>query len=60
MDAFCSVCGKGWDMRDPEVMHLSLGDEWFCRDESACRARRAVISAELDHSRHPYQPRKEP
>lgn len=58
--AYCSWCGKGYDLRDTDnLKHYNIGDEWFCADESACRERRAAISAELGAYPHPYLPRSE-
>ena len=42
MNAYCSVCGKEWDMRDPEVRYLYGDGGWECRDEAACFTRRAL------------------
>ena len=41
MDAYCSICGQGYDMRDPAIT-LHPGPQWECADESACAGRRAA------------------
>ena len=41
MEAFCDICGQGYDMRDPAVT-LHPGPQWECADESACADRRAA------------------
>ena len=44
MEAFCDICGQGYDMRDPAVT-LHPGPEWTSADESACFSRAAAITA---------------
>jgi hypothetical protein len=41
MDAYCSICGQGYDTRDPAIT-LHPGPEWECADEAACFDRRAA------------------
>ena len=41
MDAYCSICGHAYDIRDPAIT-LHPGPEWECADESACFDRRAA------------------
>ena len=40
MDAYCSICGHRYDMRDPDIT-LHPGPPWECADKSACFGRRA-------------------
>jgi len=36
MDAFCSICGQGYDIRDPAIT-LHPGPEWECAIEALTR-----------------------
>lgn len=42
MEAFCGICGKPWDFRDPGITRWAIGDEWSCTDEAACFDRAAM------------------
>ena len=44
MDAYCSICGQRYDIRDPAIT-LHPGPEWNCADEAACFERAAANKA---------------
>lgn len=44
MDAYCSVCGKRYDMRDEEIRYHRDTGTWSCAGESACFARRSLAA----------------
>lgn len=46
MNAWCSICGKEWDARDPGVRFLYGDGSWECTEEGPCFDRRAM--RELD------------
>ncbi|HXZ73023.1 MAG TPA: hypothetical protein VEH31_19415 [Streptosporangiaceae bacterium] len=50
MDAYCSICGRQWDIRDPGVRRIWGDDAWECYDEPACFDRRA-LAENPDHMR---------
>ncbi len=39
MDAYCQICGKQWDARDPGVLYWPMTGTWECTEESACGLR---------------------
>jgi hypothetical protein len=48
MDAFCSICGHGHDIRSPGIRKIWGTDTWECADESACFCRLAAQHLERD------------
>ena len=46
MEAFCGICGKAWDMRDPGITRWWGTDEWACTEEAPCFDRRAMRALE--------------
>lgn len=43
VSAFCDICGKGYDMRDPAIRWLAIDGAWTCADEVACFDRKAAV-----------------
>ncbi len=52
MDAYCQICGKQWDARDPGITYWYGTGTWECTEEGPCFDRRlmAVMEA-LDSAR---------
>ena len=46
MEAFCGICGKAWDMRDPGITRWWGTGEWACTEEGPCFDRRAMRQLE--------------
>jgi hypothetical protein len=45
MDAWCEICGKRWDSRDPGVRYIYGDGRYECFDEVQCFGRRSIRSA---------------